>query len=122
MHPRESSSITEKMWKGAISASEEVNTSFSDCLNDKDTPLYCLMMSCVSGCTVPIGFCACWLVSCALPPVGACALTPVTGLVDCGIFACKQTAKACSPERQVMRDEDPGYYSFRQPGPTRTST
>jgi hypothetical protein len=102
--------LTVGMWENAISCTEGINKSVSDCLNDDDTGKLCFIAGFVSGCSAPLSACAAWLLCCSLPPVAAAACTPVTGLIDCCIFSTKKIGNGINkctegPQRQTMEDE-----------------
>lgn len=102
--------VTVGMWKNAISCTEEINKSVGNCMNDADTgQLYFVITA--SGGFAPLIASAIWLLCCSLPPVTAFALTPVTGLIDCGIFSAKKIENGINkcaegPQQQIMEDKN----------------
>lgn len=111
--------VTNKMWSDAMDRTNDVNRMCSNTLKDDDIMCCCCIAGLGTGCFAPGVSLVTWLLCCTLPPVGAAICTPVTGIIDCGIFSCEKISKACNkentingPETQVMVD-DSRQYLFR---------
>lgn len=99
-YEKESKTCTETMWQGAC----EVATAPccpADC-NDDVAPLY-VMLACISGCCLPASCLLGCVVGRFIPVVGAAACTPVTCILDAGIWGAKKTADCCCPTDQKLQ-------------------